>query len=75
MAWKLAELFVEISGRMGGLTGVLAQAQGLLTTFGTRGARIGSQLSGSLLGPLTGIQGAESVADVVPRSRDRQRRP
>jgi hypothetical protein len=67
MAWKLAELFVEITGSTGPISGALTGLRGQLVGLLGTGRMIGAQLADAIVGPMLGIGslGALAGAGVV----------
>jgi hypothetical protein len=63
--FKLADLFVQITGDSKPLTGALQLVQAQLLGMGGMGARLGAQLAQGIAGPLLGVTSAAGVAGVA----------
>lgn len=63
--FKLADLFVQITGNSAPLTTVLSGVQGKLTGLLGMAGRVGSQMAGGILGPLLGIVGGAGTAGLA----------
>jgi hypothetical protein len=62
VSWKLADLFVQITGNSSALNGTLAMVKGQLLGMGGLGGRLGMQLAEGIAGPLLGLSGTAALA-------------
>lgn len=70
MGSRLAELFVEIGGRTGGLESTLARVRGMLGGMGTVALAAGGAVAGGLaIGAYKALQGASDLNETLSRTR------